>query len=303
MNKLNFKPPFVKNDMSKLLAANISGKKVSIFIDAANLYHAASVAKLRIDFVQIAKWFKQKSNLVALNFYTAFDPEDDRQLDFFKKLELAGYSIIKKPLKRNDNLIKGNMDIELAVDAIMQAKDYEILILLSGDGDFFYLVDTLEGLGNKTVILGVGGFTSFELHKKADSYFFLNRIADVWRTPKPKIESEPIYVVSTDDFEQAYKHKMLQADYEGFDTPFEEIKIPVKQERRPRKDAEKNEDLKDLNLEKRPKNIQKTIQKNVPKPSLKNSKLIALKEKAKPVKQKNIRFVDHNTPDLPKIMM
>jgi|GEM_PF-2947012 len=180
--KTNFVPPKNKNDLTPYLASLVKDKRLSVLIDSANLYHAANIAKLDINFLQIANWFKKHSNLKSLNFYTAFDPEDNNQISFMNELEEAGYRIIKKPIKVYENLIKGNMDIELAVDAIMEMGLYDILVLISGDGDFYYLVKALEKLGKKTIVISIGGFTSYELHQEADSYFFLNRIKNIWFT-------------------------------------------------------------------------------------------------------------------------
>lgn len=176
-----FIPPRNKNDLTAMLANLIQKKRVGVFIDSANLYYAAGKANLKIDYFQIAKWFHKHAESVELNFYTAFDPADQKQQDFFTDLENAGYRLIKKPIKVFADSVKGNMDIELAVDSLIKKDEYDSLVLVSGDGDFHYLVKALEQLGKKTIILGVGGFTSYELHQEADNYFFLNRISHVWR--------------------------------------------------------------------------------------------------------------------------
>lgn len=183
MKKKDFKPPRNRNDLTQHLGSIIKDQKISIFIDAANLYFAASQASLRIDYNQLHTWFSSKSNLISLNYYTAFDPEDKKQEEFLKDLEKNGCNIIKKPIKVFENMIKGNMDIELAVDALSQQNDYDVLVLISGDGDFTYLIKALEKQGKKSIVLGIGGFTSYELHQEADNYFFLNRISKVWQTP------------------------------------------------------------------------------------------------------------------------
>ena len=180
-DKQGFIPQKNRNDLTAHFAKVVGNKKVSVAIDAANLYYASSVSKIKIDYFQVANWFKENCASVNLNFYTAFDPEDAKQLEFFQGLEAAGYNVVKKAIKVFEDSKKGNMDIELAVDAIVQQDSYEILILLSGDGDFTYLISALEKLGKQTIILGIGGFTSYELHQEAGRYFFLNRISHVWR--------------------------------------------------------------------------------------------------------------------------
>ena len=183
-DRKNFIPPRNNNDLTGTLEKLVYGKKVSVFIDAANLYHSSSVAKLKIDFIQVIKWFKSHCKLKNANFYTAYDIEDQKQMEFLQDLEYNGYNMIKKPLKIFENSKKGNMDIEIAVDCFTQQNLYDIIILISGDGDFSYLMQTLERLGKQTVVIGVGGFTSYELHKEVNEYFFFNRIRSVWQSPK-----------------------------------------------------------------------------------------------------------------------
>jgi uncharacterized LabA/DUF88 family protein len=183
-DRKTFVPPKNTNDMTRVLAREIEKQKVGIYIDAANLYHAAQIAKLHINFVQIYTWLKTKCKLKNAKFYTAYDPEDPKQLEFLNELEKTGYSIVKKPLKIFENTKKGNMDIEIAVDSILDQHTYDVLILVSGDGDFGYLVQALDRLGKKIIILGVGGFTSYELHQEADNYYFFNRIREVWKAQK-----------------------------------------------------------------------------------------------------------------------
>lgn len=185
-NKEVFVPPRNKNDMTNNLRKLIKNKRVSIYIDSANLYFASNVAKIRIDFIHLVHWFRQHSKLTGINFYTAFDPEEEKQLEFIDELKQNGYRLVTKPIKVFENSKKGNMDIELAVDCITQKDLYDVVILLSGDGDFSYLIQALDSMGKDTIILGVGGFTSYELHQEADNYFFLNRIMDVWSNRQKK---------------------------------------------------------------------------------------------------------------------
>jgi uncharacterized LabA/DUF88 family protein len=213
-----------KNDLESSLIRKIKNQKVSVYIDAANLYYAAHSTKMRIDFLQIANWFSKNTNDTAvLKFYTAYSPEDEKQIEFLSQLTTFGYEVVKKPIKNIANTIKGNMDIELAVDAVTSQDSFDILILISGDGDFTYLINALEKNYKKTIVLGVGGYTSFELHLVADSYFFLDRIGNVWKTPanlKSKsnhLDSSTLATLSTDDFEKAYinnVNRQIENDYQ-----------------------------------------------------------------------------------------
>lgn len=197
MNKPKVK---TKNDLTPRLRSLIRSKKVGVFVDAGNLYHTASMAGMHIDFEQFINWFKTYTRKVKVNFYTAYNPEDEKQAEFLRDLRSYGYDIVKKPIKIFENSKKGNMDIELAVDALKQKEEYDIFVLVSGDGDFHYLMKELEeSAGKKTVIMSVGGFTSYDLHQDAGNYFFLDRINEVWQSKDNKQKNK--YVIFVDQFE------------------------------------------------------------------------------------------------------
>ncbi len=203
-----YKKAKIKSDLTSKLRKIVKGKRVGVFIDAANLYYSANMVGIHVDFEQLSTWFGKHSDSVLLNFYTAFDEEDAKQLQFLDNLAGHSYNVVKKPVKVFNDLRKGNMDIELAVDALLQSGDYDIFILMSGDGDFHYLLKTLEANDKKSIVLGVGGFTSFELHTDADEYFFMNRIAGVWRGNRRKKENREYYVfidqIEENDYNMEY---------------------------------------------------------------------------------------------------
>lgn len=173
--------PKIRSDQVENLAKILKNKRIAVFIDAANLYYAGVKAGIRPSFETLAQWFKQQSVLTHLNFYTAYDPEGSEQMEFLSNLEKIGYTVIKKPIKIFETLTKGNMDIELAVDAMTLANSYDVCILMSGDGDFSYLMNHLKVQKKETIVLSVGGYTSYELHKSTDHYFFLDRLGKIWQ--------------------------------------------------------------------------------------------------------------------------
>jgi len=163
---------FKNDDMIKKLSGLIEGQRVGVFIDAANLYFGTSSKGIHISYEAIIDWFRTHTKSCFLNFYTAYKPEETKQTDFLAEMENLGYRIVKKPVKIfADNNMKGNLDIELAVDSIELRDTFDVYILISGDGDFQYVFQKLKGYGKTTLLIGVGGFTSFELHAEADHYF------------------------------------------------------------------------------------------------------------------------------------
>lgn len=198
----NFVPPKIKNDLTSRLANLTKNKRVYVAIDAANLYYAALRAKMYIDFEQIFNWFEKKAKHVEIGFYTAYNVDDAKQHEFLTQLEGYGYKLIQKPIKVFNDKTKGNMDIEIAVDIMQKQEDFDVFVLMSGDGDFRYLINAIK---KKSIVLSVGGFTSFDLHQDADNYFFLNRVASIWKNSKgnqqkPKINQSYLIFVDQLDY-------------------------------------------------------------------------------------------------------
>jgi len=200
----------LKNDLTHRLLELIKNQKVYVAIDAANLYYAALKAKLHLNFEQIYNWFNKNTKYVELGFYTAYNAEDQKQIEFLERLEEYGYKIIKKPIKVFQNYkIKGNMDIEITVDLLRREAEFDVFVLMSGDGDFSYLI---KALTKTTIVLGVGGFTSYDLHQMADNYFFLDRVSAVWRSRKKathlsKVEAK--YIIFIDQMDYPEKEEPL----------------------------------------------------------------------------------------------
>jgi uncharacterized LabA/DUF88 family protein len=178
-----------KPSMVRLLTELVKKKKVMVFIDGSNLYYMMYKTRARFNYDTFASWMKSKSNLIDIHYYTAFDPDEEKQMDFLQDLEDHNYTIHKKPIKWVIDHHKGNMDVELAVDAISLAPNYDLMFLLSGDGDFTYLCQTLEKMGKKTIVASLGGYTAQELHESADNYFFLERISTIWKKSYQKQDS------------------------------------------------------------------------------------------------------------------
>src|SRR3970040_1335038 len=110
-------------------------ERIALFIDGANLYSTAKALQFDIDYKRLLALFRQKGQLV-------------RALDY------NGYTMVTKPTKEfTDSMgrrkIKGNMDIELSVDAMRLADSLDHIVLFSGDGDFKSLVAALQQKGKR----------------------------------------------------------------------------------------------------------------------------------------------------------
>ena len=92
-----------------------------------------------------------------------------------------GYKVFTKPLKRfQDNTIKANVDIELALDVMEMIDRLDVVCLVSGDGDFQRLVEVVQTKGVQVEVVAVGSSTASQLRHAADHYIDLQqRVKDI----------------------------------------------------------------------------------------------------------------------------
>ena len=125
--------------------------RIAIFIDGSNLYSAARALGFDIDYKSLLDLFSAQGRLVRAFYYTALveDQEYSPIRPLVDWLDYNGYTLVTKPTKEfTDSMgrrkIKGNMDIELAIDVMEMAKKVDHIVLFSGDGDFRRLVEAVQ---------------------------------------------------------------------------------------------------------------------------------------------------------------
>lgn len=171
---------------------------VAVFIDASNLWQAQKVKGRMIDYEKLKLFLKNRFNASNLEvfYYTAYpangtrDYTIDGKHKFFTYLKKGlGFVVRKKELKRivthSDGgdvvLEKGNMDVEMAIDAIHYMKKYDIAILFTGDSDFLALVTYLRNGGKKIFVYSSKNNISQELRTGSDGYEDILEITgDIW---------------------------------------------------------------------------------------------------------------------------
>ncbi len=129
-------------------------ERIALFIDGANLYATAKSLGFDIDYKRLLALFRQKGQLVRALYYTALaeDQEYSSIRPLIDWLDYNGFTMVTKPTKEFTDAsgrrkIKGNMDIELAVDAMRLAENLDHIVIFSGDGDFRSLVGALAADG------------------------------------------------------------------------------------------------------------------------------------------------------------
>src|SRR6184192_3175517 len=127
-----------------------ASNKIALFIDGANLYATAKTLGFDIDYKRLLKEFQSRGTLLRAFYYTAIieDQEYSSIRPLIDWLDYNGYTVVTKATKEfiyasGRRKVKGNMDIELAVDAMELAQHIDQMVLFSGDGDFRSLVEAV----------------------------------------------------------------------------------------------------------------------------------------------------------------
>ena len=178
-------------------------ERIALFIDGANLYAAAKSLSFDIDYKRLLKLFGAKGHLVRALYYTALveDQEYSSIRPLVDWLDYNGYTMVTKPTKEfvdaaGRRKIKGNMDIELAVDAMELADYLDHLVLFSGDGDFRSLVEALQHKGKRVTVVSTLStnppMVADELRRQADQFVDLASLQnEIGRDPADRGHREP----------------------------------------------------------------------------------------------------------------
>ncbi len=158
--------------------------RIALFIDGANLYATAKSLGFDIDYKRLLKEFQGRGKLVRAFYYTALveDQEYSSIRPLIDWLDYNGFAVVTKPTKEfvdalGRRKVKGNMDIELAVDAMEMAEHLDQIVLFSGDGDFRSLVEAVQRKGVRVSVVSTNStqpaMIADELRRQADEFIDL----------------------------------------------------------------------------------------------------------------------------------
>ena len=158
-----------------------SSDRIALFIDGANLHATAKTLGFDIDYKRLLKEFQSRGTLVRAFYYTAVieDQEFSSIRPLIDWLDYNGYTVVTKATKEfvdasGRRKVKGNMDIELAVNAMELAGHVDQIVLFSGDGDFRSLVEAVQRRGVRvTVVSTISSqppMIADELRRQADVF-------------------------------------------------------------------------------------------------------------------------------------
>jgi uncharacterized protein (TIGR00288 family) len=155
--------------------------KVAVSIDAANTIYACKTLGWKISFKKLAKYLRKNCDIFNLNFYNAVMGKHEGEKKFISILKEHGYHVVTKRVKRikQENgtvILKGDIDVELALDAIIQADHFNTIILFSGDSDFEELLRRLKKIGKRVLVVSTKKHISRELIQVAHKYINLKKL-------------------------------------------------------------------------------------------------------------------------------
>lgn len=163
-------------------------ERCALFIDGANLYATSRSLGFDIDYKRLLDLFARECRLVRAFYYTALveDQEYSPIRPLIDWLDYNGYSMVTKPTKQFHDAetgrrkIKGNMDIELAIDMLEMSNNLDHVILFSGDGDFRRLIEAVQRKAVRTTVVSTirtsPPMIADELRRAADSFVDLETL-------------------------------------------------------------------------------------------------------------------------------
>ncbi len=159
-------------------------ERIGLFIDGSNLYAAARALAFDIDYKRLLEHFSGKGRLIRAFYYTALMDEQEYSpiRPLVDWLDYNGYTMVTKPTKEftdssGRRKIKGNMDIELAIDVMEMAERLDHVVIFSGDGDFRRLVEAIQRKGVRVTVVSTvrsqPPMVADELRRQADNFIEL----------------------------------------------------------------------------------------------------------------------------------
>ena len=187
-------------------------EKIALFIDGANLYATSKSLGFDIDYKKMLKFFQGQGYLLRAYYYTALieDQEYSSIRPLIDWLDYNGYRVVTKPTKEfvdsaGRRKVKGNMDLELAIDAMQLSDTVDHMVLFSGDGDFRTLVEALQRRGRKVSVVSTvstqPAMIADDLRRQADHFIELTQLKnEIGRD----LSERPQHHVEDDEYDDDY---------------------------------------------------------------------------------------------------
>lgn len=170
-----------------------AGDETVVLIDGANFWSTCKNLGFDIDYKALLELLRKHFNIIRVSYYTATltDSENVTKIrPILDWLSYNGYKVVEKPAKvirdretGQITKIKGNMDIEIAIDALDAAEYAKVIILFTGDGDFTELVRALQRKGVRVIVVSSMKTTAImiadDLRRQADFFVEVSTMREI----------------------------------------------------------------------------------------------------------------------------
>lgn len=135
-----------------------------VFIDATNIIYGATGCNFHVDFQKLIKYLKERFNSQKVFYYGGVDKENEKQQGFYHKLKSLGFELRLVPVKVFSNgKKKADVDSRMTFELMLYLNEYNRLVVLTGDGDFFWVLEFLKKVKEKLWLLSFPKQTAKEL--------------------------------------------------------------------------------------------------------------------------------------------
>ncbi len=159
--------------------------RLAIFVDVPNILYGAEASGVRLNWGKVADFLSHGRTLVRAIAYAPISDDPTARTEnerFVVPFLDHGYRIATKQLKRfTGGSVKANFDVELAIDVLTMSDRVDVIVLVSGDGDFRRLVEIVGARGVRVEVMAFGKSTSSDLRQVADRYIDIAQYADQLR--------------------------------------------------------------------------------------------------------------------------
>lgn len=166
-------------------------QRVGIFVDVQNLYYSAkNLYQARVNFEELLRRAVNERQLIrAMAYVISADNADESK--FFDVLRYIGFEVRQKELQSFwGGKVKGDWDVGITIDAVKMSEKLDVVVLVTGDGDFLPLVEYLQFKGIMVELIGFGRTTSNRLIDQADGFIDMEHLAEEILFVKP--QAQPI---------------------------------------------------------------------------------------------------------------
>ncbi len=156
--------------LDRRIAISPTELRVGIFVDVQNIFYAAKPFNARLDFEKLLEFSVGKRRLIRAIAYVVQSPDVD-QSNFISMLQQKSYEVKRKDLRqRSDGSAKGDWDMGMAIDIVRFVDKLDVVVLVSGDGDFVPLVELVKTLGPRVEVISFTYNTARDLINSADEH-------------------------------------------------------------------------------------------------------------------------------------